>query len=594
MLTRIADCLRSRKGIALVVVMMVLAIALVLAVAVSFTIFTEIENTKRSTSTTQAFFAAEGGQELGRRLLDDIMQTFSVPTITSTGDMDDYASMALSGSRASDNDIGVLRDFVPDFGELLPRNEVVYSAELGTGQDQVTYDLVYEFVPTDVDYPDPADASGAYVFYYDYTVSAVGRKPSSRLSGEQETRLTGSFEVTVFHPSFSFYNFFTVNMTTAGGQQIYFASDEMLAGPVYVGSKPGFAGDNAGGGPTFTDQFQTTWASYETSQLIYNPVVTWNEEYPPLWGVDAIPTPTNALSQARISMGDYAGAGDLNPLTNLERRENLGLIENSDPIQTGVYYAKSDGTGNEGNNTTDALGGIYVYGNASRMRMGQTGTHQWMWITQGSDTTAFDTNNATGVTTVHKPGGDTVTLDGEFNGLVFVDGTLYDLGGNQSYDSSLDEETQLTVAAKGSIYLDDHITYEVDPRDDPDTNNVLGLFSGENNVLVANDAPYEMTVHATIMATAGGKGFGVQDYATKSPSGNLNVLGGIIMNSYQAIGTFNQYGQVSGYRKNFVYDQRFLDRSFAPPYFPVVQPYVGRLHSINRTDWGQVVPEPPE
>jgi type II secretory pathway component PulK len=47
LLTRIADCLHSRKGIALVVVMMVLAIALVLAVAVSFTIFTEIENTKR-------------------------------------------------------------------------------------------------------------------------------------------------------------------------------------------------------------------------------------------------------------------------------------------------------------------------------------------------------------------------------------------------------------------------------------------------------------------------------------------------------------------------------------------------------------------
>jgi len=103
-----------------------------------------------------------------------------------------------------------------------------------------------------------------------------------------------------------------------------------------------------------------------------------------------------------------------------------------------------------------------------------------------------------------------------------------------------------------------------------------------------------MTVHATIMATGNGKGFGVQDYASKSPSGDLNVLGGIIMNSYQAIGTFNQYGQVSGYRKNFVYDERFLNRSFAPPYFPVVQPYVGRLHSINRTDWGQVVPEPPE
>lgn len=586
--------LGSREGIALVVVVMVLAIALVLAVAVSFTIFTEIQNTRRTTSTTQAFFAAEGGQEYGRRLLDDTMQTFSVPTITSSGDMGEYASQALSGDRSNDDDIGVLRDFVPGFEEFLPRQEIVISAELGSGQDQTTYDLIYDFEPSDVDYPDPADASGAYVFYYDYSVTAVGKKPYSKLAGEQETQLTGSFEVTVFHPSFSFYNFFTVNMTTTSGQQIYFASDETLAGPVYVGSKPGFAGNNAGGGPTFTDQFQTTWGSYETSQLIYNPVVHWNEEYPPLWGVDAIPVPTNALSQARISMGDYAGAGDLNPLTNLERRENLGLIESSDPIQAGVYYAKSDGTGNEGNNTDEALGGIYVYGNVTRMRMGESGTHQYMSVTQSGGTTSFDTNNTTGVTTVTQPDGDAVTLDGEFNGLVYVDGTLYDLGGNSSYSSSLDEETQMTVAASGAIYLDNHITYEVDPRDDPDTNNVLGLFSGTGNVLVANDAPYDMTVHATIMATASGKGFGVQDYATKSPSGNLNIFGGIIMNSYQAIGTFNQYGQVSGYRKNFVYDQRFLDRSFAPPYFPIVQPYVGRLRSINRTDWAQVVPEPPE
>jgi len=593
LINRLVNGTRSRKGIALVIVMMVLAIALVLAVAVSFTIFTEIENTKRGTTTTQAFFAAEGGQELGRRLLDDIMQTFSVPTITTTSDMDEYASMALSGDRSGDNDIGVLRDFVPGFDELLPRGEVVYSAELGAGADKATYDLSYDFTPTDVDYPDPGDPSDAYVFYYDYSVTAVGKKPGSRLSGEQVTRLTGSFEVRVFHPSFSFYNFFTVNMSTPSGHQIYFASDELLAGPVYVGSRPGFAGDNAGGGPVFTDQFQTTWDSYETSQLIYNPVVTWNEEYPPLWGVDAIPTPTNALSQARISMGDYAGAGDLSALTNLERRQNLGLLENNNSINPGVYYAKSDGTGDTGNTTNEALGGIYVYGDVTRMRLGQSGTHQLMWITQGGGTTKFDINNSTGVTTVQKPDGSSVTLDGAFNGLVYVDGTLYDLGGSSSYESSLDEETQMTVAAKGTIYLDNHITYEVDPRDDPETKNVLGLFSGENNVLVARDAPYDMTIHATIMATGDGKGFGVQDYASKPPSGQLNVLGGIIMNSYQAIGTFSYYGQVSGYSKNFVYDQRFLDSSFAPPYFPVVQPYVGRLRSINRTDWGQVVPEPP-
>jgi hypothetical protein len=343
--------LRGNRGIALVFVMIVMAIALALALAIGYMLFSEISSSRRSTSVTQAFFAAEGGQEYARRLLDYTMETFSVPTATRTTEMNVYASRALAGNRTNDDDIGILRDFVPGFDQFLPRNEVAISAELGEGDNAVVYEVSYDFSPTDVDYPDPADPSGAYVFYYNYSITAVGKKPYSTLSGEQKTQLTGSFEVTVFHPSFAFYNFFTVRMDYQGSQ-IYFAYDEMLAGPVYVGSRPGFAGDYHGGGPTFTDQFQSTWPSYETAQKIYNPVVQWNEEYPPLWGVDEIPTPQNSFSQSRVSMGDLAGAGDMSALTHTERRENLGLIPGSTAPPQGVYYAAGDGTTNEGNNTT--------------------------------------------------------------------------------------------------------------------------------------------------------------------------------------------------------------------------------------------------
>jgi len=583
----------EQRGVAIIVVLLVLAIALALAVALSFIIVGEIRSTRRGTNVTQAFFAAEGGQEYGRRLLDDTMQTFSVPTATTKTDMDHYAWMAESGDRSNDDDIGVLRDFVPNFGQFLPRNEYVITGELGGGDNAVDYELAYDFTPTGVEYPDPTDSSGAYIFYYDYTIAALGSKPFSVLSGEQRTKLTGSFEVSVFHPSFSFYNFFTVNMRLPSGQQIYFAADEVLAGPVYVGSRPGFAGDGAGGGPTFSDQFQTTWASYATSSLIYNPVVSWNEEYPPLWGVDPIPVPTNALSQARISMGDYAGAGDLAELTNEERRQNLGLPEGTDPIQQGVYFAKGDGTEEGGNNTDELLGGLYVYGDVSQMRMSADGNEQRLVITQSVGTTTVAINQSTGSMTVWDTTGTRHDFAGTPNGVVYVDGTLRRLGGDPAASAAIQRDTQMTIAASGSIYMDNHIRYEEDPREVEDATNVLGLYSGTGNVLVADTAPSEMTIHAVMMATSASHGFGVQNYKTKAPSGNLNVLGGIIMDSYQAIGTFNQYGQVSGYRKNFVYDQRFLDRSFAPPYFPVVQPYVGRLRSILRTDWAQVVPEYP-
>jgi hypothetical protein len=582
---------RNERGFALAAVMILVAIAFVLALSLGVMLVSEITSAKRSTSVTQSFFAAEGGQEYGRRLLDDAMQTFNVPTAITKTTLNSYAASALAGNRSGDSDIGILRDFVPTFDQFLPRGEAAVSANIGSGVDAANYEISYDFTPTAVDLPQSADPSGAFIFYYDYTITSTGTKAAATMSGEQKTKLTGSFEVTIFHPSFAFYNFFTVSMTTAGGSQIYFANSEVLRGPVYVGSKPGFAGNNAGGGPRFTDQFQTTWASYSTSDRIYSPVVQWNSEYPPLWGVPAIPTPSNAFSQARISMGDYAHATDTSTPTNAERRTSLGLLPNTTAPPTGVYYAQGDGSTNNGNNTTNLLGGIYIYGNVDRMRLGADGNVQRITILQGTSTTTIEINQSAGTTVVTPPTGGAKSFNGVPNGLVYVDGSVNKLGGDSSYGASVQSDTQMTVAADQNIYIDNHLTYATDPATNPDAANVLGIYSGRGNVLVSNNAPSNLNLHAIIMATASGKGFGVQDYASKPASGNMNLVGGIIMNSYQAIGTFNSGGLVSGYNKNFTYDQRLLDRSFAPPYFPVVQPYAGRLRSILRTDWTQVVPQ---
>ena len=586
---------RGEEGIALILVLFVLAIVLTVTLATSFVYYTQVLSAGRSASTLQAFFIAEGGQEYGRRLLDETFQHFSVPGSVTEADLDQYAAWAESGNEANDNDIGVLRDFVVDFDKFLPRNTMgVISGELGEGPDALEYELAYDFTPTGVDYPDPSDPTSAYVFHYDYEIRARGRKPNSALTAEQQTRMTGTFEVTIFHPSFSFYDFFTAIMQTYWGAQIYFASGEVLDGPVYVGSRPGFAGDYHGGGPTFTDQFQTTWPSYSTSKRIYNPVVTWNPEYPPLWGVDEIPVPTNAYSQERVAMGDEEHADDTSPVTNEERRDDLGLLAGGSAPPQGVYYAKGDGTDDQGNNTNQLLGGIYVYGNVQRMRLGASGNHQYINIKQGGEWTYIDIDNATGTTSVQEGSEPVKNFNGTPNGVLYVNGTLYDLGGDPSKSSAVQSDTEMTIAATRTIYIDNHITYQDDPRNNPDAVNVLGIFSGNGNVLIADDAPSNINVHATMMATSEGKGFGVQNFQYKPPSGALNVLGGIIMHSYQAIGTFNSYGQVSGYYKNFTYDRRFLNPNFHPPYFPVVSPFVGRLRSINRTDWSQVTPPPPE
>jgi len=586
--------LRSRSGVALITIIFVAGVLLVAAITISFVLCFEILSTARTRTTSQALFAAEGGQEYGRLLLEGALRTFSVPASLTSSQLDRYAQDALSGSRENDQDISLLVNFIPNFDRFLPRQEFRdISGTIGEGLSRVHYALAFDFTPTGVDYPDPTDPTGAYTFHYSYEIKARGEKALGIVGSQQVTRMSGSLEITVFRPSFSFYDFFTVIMQTASGQQIYFANNEVLDGPVYVGSRPGFAGNNAGGGPIFTDQFQTTWPSWATSARIYNPVVQWNDEFPPLWGVTPVPVPGNSFSQARAAMGDYAGVGDTSPLTNQERRENLGLLPGTSAPPTDVYFSKGDGGDNQGNDTDELLGGIYVYGSVNSMTLGASGSHQIISIVQGSTTTTFDIDNASGTTTVTETGRPQRVFNGTPNGVVYVDGTLYNLGRGSGYSAAIEENSQLTIAADQNLYVRNHINYEVNPVDNPDALNVLGLVSGRGNVLVSQYAPSNLVLHATIFATASGKGFGVENYQTKPPSGALNILGGIIMDTYQAIGTFSSSGQVSGYYKNFHYDRRFLDRTFSPPFFPVVSTYVGRLRSLNRTDWGQVVPQLP-
>jgi hypothetical protein len=590
------SCGFDRLGAALITAVFMVAIVMVIAIGISFVLYSEILGSGRTASTTKALFAAEGAQEYARILLDSALQNFSVPAHLQSGDIDQYAADALSGSRTGDRDIGVLVDFCPAFEQFMPRGEMgVLSGEIGQGQSKTKFELAFDFWPTGVDEPEPSDPTGAYVFHYDYEITSKGDMPSGTITAEQVTQLTGSLEVTVFHPSFSFYDFFTVVMKTPAGQQIYFANNEVLDGPVYVGSKPGFAGNDAGGGPTFTDQFQTTWASWDTAEKIYNPVVKWNEEYPALWGVDEIPVPGNSFSQSRAAMGDYADVSDTTkPVTHAERRENLGLTPGTSAPPAGVYYAKGDGVDNIGNDTNELLGGIYIYGDVQNMDLAAVGSTQVIRIQQGGQWTEIVIDNAAGTMTVTEPGDPPRVFNDVPNGVIHVEGTLDNLGRASGASAAIEENSMMTISAQNSIYVDNHLNYEVDPTVDPDARNVLGLVAGSGNVLVTDNAPSNLRLDATIFATAAGKGFGVENYKYKPASGALNLFGGVIMDSYQAIGTFSSTGPKSGYYKNFHYDRRFLEGSFAPPFFPTVQTYVGRLRSLNRTDWGQVVPEEPE
>lgn len=124
---------------------------------------------------------------------------------------------------------------------------------------------------------------------------------------------------------------------------------------------------------------------------------------------------------------------------------------------------------------------------------------------------------------------------------------------------------RVTLLANYNIYIMDDIVYAQDPRENPDSTDMLGIISKRNVVVLDNEANRsDCVIHGSIMALR--YSFYVQNYYSGEPRGTLYVLGGIIQRRRGAVGTF-RYGEVvTGYIKNYVYDRRFLNQ--APPYFP--------------------------
>ncbi|HID11580.1 MAG TPA: DUF4900 domain-containing protein [Candidatus Latescibacteria bacterium] len=158
------------------------------------------------------------------------------------------------------------------------------------------------------------------------------------------------------------------------------------------------------------------------------------------------------------------------------------------------------------------------------------------------------------------PSWNTFTPPASFNGIISVVGSR-DLHVQGVVNG------RFTVSSEHNIYIEDDIVYAVDPREDPTSDDLLGLVAGENVIVADHPANWDnCEIHASIMALD--ESFTVEHYDYGSPRGVLTVLGGIIQVRRGPVGTFYWGGKIrSGYRKNYIYDGRLLVQS--PPYFPV-------------------------
>ncbi|MFV1884474.1 MAG: DUF4900 domain-containing protein [Balneola sp.] len=163
----------------------------------------------------------------------------------------------------------------------------------------------------------------------------------------------------------------------------------------------------------------------------------------------------------------------------------------------------------------------------------------------------------------------------EWNGTSWSGITTYNLSttnGVISTTGRVDVEGvikgQITLHSESLIEIDGDITYFTNPLVDSSSTDMLGIVS-EDNVRIDENAhsasgSLDLDIHASIMAM--NTSFYVENYASYSPRGSLNLLGGLIQRNRGPVGTFSGTTIVSGFSKNYQYDGRL--KGSIPPHFP--------------------------
>lgn len=142
----------------------------------------------------------------------------------------------------------------------------------------------------------------------------------------------------------------------------------------------------------------------------------------------------------------------------------------------------------------------------------------------------------------------------------------------------------MTIHSKKDIIIDGDIKY-VTENGDPETKlGLLGLVS-EQDVEIDKNAHRDsgnsnLTIEASILAM--GESFELENYNQGSSKGVLNLYGGILQYRRGPMGTFRGGSIVSGYQKNYLYDERLEFQH--PPAFPRLKNFTIR-HWITTSEY---------
>jgi hypothetical protein len=151
------------------------------------------------------------------------------------------------------------------------------------------------------------------------------------------------------------------------------------------------------------------------------------------------------------------------------------------------------------------------------------------------------------------------------NGLIYAKDMVVHLQGVVKGRYTLGCSSSSYSTGKGSIWLDDDITYNTNPQVDPSSTDLFGIIA-ENYVWITenNANHHDINIQASIFSEK--LGFGAYNYDKRPVDGDINLLGGIQQNYRQPVGTFSGGTSKSGFTKQYRYDWRLAFMS--PPFYP--------------------------
>ncbi len=554
-----SDSRSNERGAALVIVLFVMTVLFGLGNVLVLRTINERNITNRERENAKAFYAAHGGTQAGLDGLDNLINNFLNNTIASSN-----PSSVISyttGKVNSGDGVGWLVYSVRDSNNVPVLTQNGDQAEY-TANTTAIGDNTYQYKIVMMEKSDPLTITpDVWEFPFNYRVEATGTTGTT----SNKILLSGDFAVRVQRDNFAKYSLFTNSQTTQSGANVWFTDKTNFAGPVHTNARFNFALNPSG---TFNDvitQNDQLARFYNNGSAVnLDAAFNGNRDVPVFNNMFARNAGTITLSSSSQQ-------------TDMENQAKGGQTFSSN----GIYVPNSGG---------NLTGGIYVRGDSTVNMSVDGGNNAVYTVTQGGTTKTITVNKTSNTTTV--VGTQTDTYSGTPDGIDDVGTLVYSTGSITSIAGTVQKDTQMTVASAGDMSITNNITYQdftpgvgtpgtvgyVPPTADG-TTNLLGLVSWAGNVRISTSAPNNINVHSTILARQGV--FQVDNYSSGSPRGTATLLGGIISDDYGAFGTFNGSTglQVSGYGRNFVYDER-MEAGNAPPYFPSLNTFFAFSNDI--------------